>query len=146
MYLKEDLEINKYAQNLLGEVSLINEFSTFDITAKRSYLNHLTNLILQSKPNVDDIEIAIKESKLKNTYTPCVLLKKGLKYVDFKKIIDLPENELNKALILFLNLFKIAYQRRFQEEKNVPNKWWYWDLSDKKNVDKIKTMLGRNSI
>ena len=99
-------------------------------------------MILQSKVKVEDVEIAIESSKLKKTYTPCVLLKKGIKYVNFKRIIDLPENELNKALILFFTLFKIAYQRRFKEEKNTLSKWWYWDLSDEKNIGKIKELLG----
>jgi len=49
----------------------------------------------------------------------------------------LPENELNKTFTLFLSLFKIAYQRRYQEEKNNPDKWWYWDLSDEKKLKLI---------
>lgn len=34
-------------------------------------------------------------------------------------------------------LFKIAYTRRFNEEKNDPYKWWYWDLSDSAKEDLI---------
>lgn len=63
--------------------------------------------------------------------------KGGTKYHNLKKIIDLPDDELDKTLVLLLNLFKLGYYRRFQNEKNNPNKWWYWDLSDKKIVDHI---------
>ena len=67
-----------------------------------------------------------------------MLLEGGeVKYYNLKKIISLPDYELDKTLVLLLHLFKIGYNRRFQQERNNPNKWWYWDLSDDKNVKKI---------
>ena len=52
-------------------------------------------------------------------------------------MINLPENEMIKTFILFMSIFKIAYSRRFKEEMNNINKWWYWDLSDNGNVERI---------
>ena len=52
-------------------------------------------------------------------------------------MINLPENEMGKIFILFMGIFKIAYIRRFKEEMNNINKWWYWDLSDNSNVERI---------
>lgn len=52
-------------------------------------------------------------------------------------MINLPENEMGKIFILFMGIFKIAYSRRFKEEMNNINKWWYWDLSDNSNVERI---------
>ncbi len=134
--------LNKYGQGLLETKNILDSFSTFYLIKKREYLIELIALIAQSKPVDRDIEKAIVESKLKSTYTPCVLLRKGFANHDLKKIADLPENELNKALLLFLGLFKVAYQRRFEMEKNNLDKWWYWDLSIESNVEKIKTNFG----
>lgn len=135
--IEEEILINKYGQGLLSNEILLNKFSTFDLDSKNNFLNKVIYLIMQSKAKDEDINPAIVESNLKPTYTPCVLLSKGVANSNLLKIISLPENELNKAFILLLNLFKIMYQRRFKEEKDNPNKWWYWDLSDEKNIQKI---------
>src|ERR1035437_4745850 len=135
--IEDEILINKYGQGLLSNELLINKFSSFDLDSKNTFLNKIIYLIMQSKAKDEDINPAISESNLKSTYTPCVILRMGVANSNLLKIISLPENELNKAFILLLNLFKIAYQRRFKEEKDNPNKWWYWDLSDEKNIQKI---------
>ena len=43
-----------------------------------------------------------------------------------------------------MSLFRIAYYRRFIEEKNNPYKWWYWDLSDAKNIELALSQDSRN--
>lgn len=133
--------INLYAQGLTSSDILLSTFSTFDLAEKRSYLRGLIGLIQQSKPNADDIEPAITESSLKPTFTPCVLLKKGVESHCLERIAALPEAELNKALLLLLALFKIAYLRRFIAEKNSPSKWWYWDFSDEKNYESVQNQI-----
>jgi hypothetical protein len=137
MTIEEQTLINKYAQDLIGLNDLISPFESMDISQKRDTLNELRFLILQSKPTNQDIDLAIKESGLKATYTPCVLLGKGVEQHNLKKIVLLPESELIKVYALFLSLFKIAYKRRFNEERDNPGKWWYWDLSNEDNVRKI---------
>ncbi|MBN8787902.1 MAG: hypothetical protein J0I84_12495 [Terrimonas sp.] len=131
------ITLNKYGQGLIVPEILADEFSDFGLIEKRNYLKEIIALILQSKPLEKDIQPAILESKLKPTFTPCVLLTKGVANQYLQKIAELPESELNKALLLLLGLFKISYQRRFKEEKNHPDKWWYWDLSDKHKVEMI---------
>lgn len=131
------ITLNKYGQGLIVSEILVYEFSEFGLIEKRNYLREIIALILQSKPFEKDIQSAILESKLKPTFTPCVLLTKGVTNHHLQKIADLPESELNKALLLLLALFKISYQRRFKEEKNHPDKWWYWDLSDEYKVEMI---------
>ncbi|TSJ46565.1 DUF5958 family protein [Fluviicola chungangensis] len=138
MNLEEEILINKYGQGLLNSTELLSNFNTLDLKKKRLFLSDMTFLIMQSKPNYDDIETIISESKLKPTYTPCILLKKGIEYHNLNKIIELPENELDKVFLLFLSAFKIPYQRKFNEEKEDSNKWWYWDLSDEKKVTEIR--------
>ena len=130
MNIENEIIVNKYGQDLLSLQELMNfHYVKISTEAKRMYLNDVINLIIQSKPIIEDIPNAIKNSQLKETYTPCVLLKKGISYSHLSKIIHLPENELEKAAVLLLNLFKIAYKRRYFQEKDKTDKWWYKDLS-----------------
>jgi Family of unknown function (DUF5958) len=137
MKLEEEILINKYGQGLVDSAELLSNFNILDSEKRRAFLNDMTFLIMQSKPSDNDIETVILDSKLKSTYTPCIILRKGVASHNLNKIIDLPENELEKVFLLFLSLFKIPYQRRFIEEKNHPDKWWYWDLSDEHKVEMI---------
>ena len=143
MKLEEEILINKYGQGLIDNIKLLENFIILNTEKKRSFLNDMIFLIMQSKPNDSEIEIVILDSKLKPTYTPCILIKKGIVLNNLNKITALPENELNKVFLLFLSLFKIPYQRRFREEKNHPYKWWYWDLSDEQIVNNILKSLER---
>lgn len=95
---------------------------------------------MQLKPKEEDIEVAITNSGLKPTFTPCVLIRKGIANHNLLKLIELPENELQKSFVLLLNLFKVAYERRFELEKDNPGKWWYWDLSDKEKIEMLMLM------
>lgn len=140
MNIDDEILINKYGQDLIAIGQLQDRFELLNTSKRKVFLSYLVNLILQSRPNPDDIDLAIKVSELKSTYTPCVLLRKGVTNAPLQRIIDLPESEFSKTFVLFLNLFKIAYKRRFDKEKNEPNKWWYWDLSDN---DKIKQIPNR---
>jgi len=135
--IKETIPINKYGQGITSIFPIVDIFENFTNERKRNYLEEIVALIMQSKPKDEDIEPAIKESNLKPTFTPCVLLRNGVETSKLKKIINLPNNELQKSLVLLMALFKMAYQRRFNEEKNNPDKWWYWDLSQPNIEDKI---------
>ncbi|MEZ4919355.1 MAG: DUF5958 family protein [Saprospiraceae bacterium] len=139
--IEDSIPINKYGQGLIDTSPILSLFKQRSVEEKRIYLDLLASLIQQSKPNQNDIEPAIDASQLKVTYTPCVLLRKGVENYRLSKIIALPEYELEKVLILFLSLFKRAYQRRFIAEKNHPNKWWYWDLSDEDNMLAVENMI-----
>lgn len=45
------------------------------------------------------------------------MIQKGINAYQLEKIAHLPENELEKSFILFINIFKIAYERRYILEK-----------------------------
>ncbi|ABQ06677.1 DUF5958 family protein [Flavobacterium johnsoniae] len=137
MELLKEIQVNKFGQNLVEINDLSNVFSLLTLNEKKEFLNDILFLIMQSKPKEEDIENAIKESNLKKTYTPCILIQKGVANHNLKKLLELPENEINKSFILLLHLFKISYSRRFEIEKNDENKWWYWDLSDDEKVKAI---------
>jgi hypothetical protein len=137
MKIEHEILVNKYGQELVNTQQLLNLFGSFDMSSQKVFLSEILFLILQSKPKEEDIEPAIKNSGLKSTYTPCVLLKKGVANHNLEKLVNLPENELTKVFVLLLSLFRIAYKRRFVVEKDNPDKWWYWDLSDETNISKI---------
>lgn len=137
MKIEMEILINKYGQGLIPLIVLQEKFDAYSLCQKRSFLQEMSFLIIQSKPKEEDVDLAIKKEKLKSGYTPCVLLKKGISSYNLERVINLPENEMGKIFILFMGIFKIAYSRRFKEEMNNINKWWYWDLSDNSNVERI---------
>ncbi|WP_314271328.1 DUF5958 family protein [Capnocytophaga sputigena] len=137
MKIEMEILINKYGQGLIPLIVLQEKFDAYSLCQKRSFLQEMSFLIIQSKPKEEDVDLAIKKEKLKSGYTPCVLLKKGISSYNLERVINLPENEMGKIFILFMGIFKIAYIRRFKEEMNNINKWWYWDLSDNSNVERI---------
>jgi len=137
MELQQEILINKYGQGLVTLEEVVHMFNGLEAHQRRSMSIDIINLIVQSKPIDADIDDAIIESGLKRTFTPCVLLKKGVYGHNLQKIIDLPSNELLKAIKLLFSLFRVAYNRRFLAEMNNPDKWWYWDLSDKANLQRI---------
>jgi len=137
MELENVILVNKYGQSVVGIEDLILIFNTFSHEEKKKYLYDLLFFILQAKAQDEDIEPAIESSKLRRTYTPCVIIQKGVGTHNLKRLLNLPENELNKSLILLLSLFKIAYMKRFETEKNDFYKWWYWDLSKDENIEAI---------
>lgn len=137
MKLEDEILVNKFGQGLVAIEQLKEWFGLLEVLKQKEFLKEFLYLIIQSKPKKEDIEPAIIDSRLKSTFTPCVLLKKGLANHDLEKLVNLPENELTKTFVLLLSLFKIAYNRRFTVEKNNPDKWWYWDLSDSEKVEII---------
>ena len=137
MKIEDEILVNKFAQGLVAIEQLTEDFSLLEVFQKKEFLNGFLYLIMQSKPKKEDIEPAMLDSGLKPTFTPCILLKKGVANHDLEKLVNLPENELTKVFVLLLSLFKIAYKRRFAVEKDNPDKWWYWDLSDNEKVEMI---------
>lgn len=138
MSLREEVAINQFGQGSCSIKELTHRFAQLDELEKKQQLYDLTFLLIQSNPLDSDIEQAIIDSSLKPTYTPCVVLKAHRMSVGLSRVISLPYDELDKAYKLLLHLFKIAYLRRFKEEKGAPDKWWYWDLS---NADLVQEIL-----
>ncbi len=145
MKLAEEILINQYGQGIVSIENILKIlFNGLTLDEKRTLLSDILYMIMQSKPEDEDIEVAITASKLKPTYTPCVLLRKGVAMHHLQVIVNLPEPELGKGFILLLSLFKIAYQRRYEAEKQFKGKWWYWDLSDPKNIEKLERAITTN--
>jgi Family of unknown function (DUF5958) len=138
MKIEDQILLNKFGQGLLSADDVIAIFDSIDIEDKKAFFSDLIDLIIQSKATDEDVEPAIRFSGLKHTFTPCILLLRGgTTSHNLAKIADLPLNEAKKSFVLLVHLFRLAYQRRFHHEKNDPNKWWYWDMSDDEVVEKI---------
>lgn len=137
MNFKAEYLINRYGQNMVSYNEVLSFFNHLDQDEQNAFFYLLLNLIVQSECTQEDVPLAIEENNLKPTYTPCVLLMKSVKIFNLKKIINLPDSEHQKVLLLLLGLFKQGYKRRFEQERNSPTKWWYWDFRE---PDKIKAL------
>jgi hypothetical protein len=107
-----ELHLNKIAQGLISIQSGVDWFNSFDLNEKNEVLESLSYILMQSHPTIGEIADGIEKSKLKPTYTPCVLmLKKPFKEA-IAKIRNIPENEWERTFILWLSIFSIADKRR----------------------------------
>lgn len=138
--INNDIIINQFGQNLSTITEVINYYNSLDEFNKEDFINKLLYFIIQLKPNNEMINDAIKFSGLKETFTPSVLIKKGVDFNNLNKITNLPANEFQKSLSLLLSLYFIAYQKEYSSEHFIPNKWWLSDLSNIENLIKIKTL------
>jgi hypothetical protein len=50
--------------------------------------------------------------------------------IGIPKVLALPNDELSKAYVLLMYVFKRACLRRYLVERGTSGKWWYADLSD----------------
>ncbi|MGV3604456.1 MAG: DUF5958 family protein [Dyadobacter fermentans] len=146
MTLEEQITVNQFAQSVRTSDDLLNRFSKFTADDKKTFLIELSFLIMQSKPIDEDVESAIDESRLKPTFTPCILLRTHRLVIGIPKVITLPQDELSKAYLLLLHLFKRAYLRRYEVEKGPNGKWWYADLSDPEFVQSLLTHESTNPL
>lgn len=140
--LEDQIALNQFAQSLRTTDDLLNRFSGLTLEGKRFFLLQFSGMIQQSKPVDSDIELAIEESRLKPTFTPSVLLRTHRLKIGIPKILALPGDELNKAYVLLLYIFKRSYLRRHLVEKGTPSKWWYADLSEEAFVNSL--LAGRS--
>lgn len=108
----EEIIINAFVQNQQPFEKVLYWFDSLDIKKQREIV-FLTNFYLQqSHPSNELIEKAIELIPLKPTVTPIVLLKTQNLKIALQKIITLPDNEMRKAFISLITLFKITYTYR----------------------------------
>lgn len=85
-----------------------------------------------------DISEAIQKSRLKMTYTPCVLLKKNDYRVQMSKVLKLPKTEYLKIFHLLIWIARITDERRRKTLcKQKCSHWWHQDLSDDRVIKKL---------
>ena len=106
MTIKILIKLNQIAQNILSYEEGSEWFNKKSLHFQKEILQQLSNMIFQSHPSHQIVMQAIKESKLKPTFTPCVLLAKNNLSTQLAKIIDLPASEYYKAYKVLISLLR----------------------------------------
>lgn len=142
MNVDENIKLIQFSQNLITIKELGKDFISKDIQSKKEYLRQLIFLLVQIHPKQEDIDKAIDLTGMKRTYTPFVMIKKGISQSSLDAMINLPDHEVDKVFYLFAALYKVAYEREKNKINNQDNpyKWWFSDLSDEEVREKIKRL------
>jgi len=107
-----DILINSFAQDKLELEKLVVWFDSLDLDDKRKTI-HLSRMYLeQSHPTQELLKIAIEQIPLKQTMTPIVLLKTKSLKIALNKIVELPDEEMKKAFISLVSIFKTSDTKR----------------------------------
>jgi hypothetical protein len=126
MRLSDILNLHDQMQGYKNKTQVMKWFKTLDNKKKLEVLRTLFNFAIQANANLNDIKTAIEKSGLKQTYTPCVLLKKEHLPAQISKILKLPACEHEKIFILAVELLRIADNRRQKEVcKGKCTHWWH---------------------
>jgi hypothetical protein len=107
-----ELKINKIAQDFLPLVEGLAWYDEADSDLRNKIMRALDLCIFQSHPTKEDIEKGIKKSGLKETYSPCVLVRKKPFNEARQKVLNMPKLDQRRGFILFLSIFGVADKRR----------------------------------
>jgi hypothetical protein len=139
----EEILLNQLAQGIVSDLEGDAWFQAQSEDGKRRLLLGLNAFILQASPRPEDAVVAISESRLKQTLTPCILIVKPDLKVQLAKLARLPESELPQVFGLLIKLLAVADSRRRREKPlDLVNHWWHRDLNDPKVVNDIKQTKG----
>ena len=111
-----ELHLNQIAQGHITIKKGIDWFNSHDLNEKKEIIQTLSEILTQAHPTNNEIENGIEISKLKPTYTPCVLMAEKQFNEAVATIRNLPENELGKTFELWISIFSIADKRRRNTE------------------------------
>ena len=139
MNLADEIAINQIQQELISQQDAKNWFLSFPTEAQKEILQRLSYMALQAGAREADVSLAIAKSKLRPTYTPCVLLSQGRLKEQMAKLLKLPASEFIKAFFLLISLLAIADARRYSKYcQDGCSHWWHRDLSDRHVLDEIR--------
>ena len=139
MNLADEITINQIKQELISQEDAKNWFLSFSTEAQQEILQRLSYMTLQAGAREEDVSLAIAKSKLRPTYTPCVLLSKERLKEQMAKLLKLPPSEFIKAFFLLISLLAIADARRYCKYcQDGCSHWWHRDLSERKILDEIR--------
>jgi len=113
---EHQLQINEIVQGIIKLEAGLSWFSSKEEDEQRDIMRSFSSILLQSHPRLLEIEEGIVLSKLKPTFTPCVLVSKIPFPEACSKILGLPRSEREKAFVLWLSIFKVADTRRRNTE------------------------------
>ncbi|QMW00662.1 DUF5958 family protein [Spirosoma foliorum] len=138
MSIEEEITIYQFGHGVYSVSDILEQFRQLNEGEKRMRLYEIYSLIQQSNPADTDIEQAIASSSLDPTNESCTTLKTQR----FQPhMVFLPDGESEKIAELLLHVFKLAYQRSYELEKENPREWWYADFS---KPDIVQATLARH--
>jgi len=106
------LFINRLAQGIIPISQGLSWFSGLGEEERSKVMSDLNLCIHQSHPTKIDIEIGIKNSELKDTYSPCVLIRKKPFNLVRQKVLNFTDLDQERAFELFIHVFSVADTRR----------------------------------
>ncbi|WP_200978304.1 DUF5958 family protein [Echinicola sp. 20G] len=117
--------INKYAQNKLNDSEILDWFSQFDLSGQKEIRDKLIMFVYHAHPSDDLIYKAIQTAPIKETMTPVVLFKTQSFKIAINRILELPDSELRKSIIILLSIFKMAdtYRRETECRNGCGHEW-----------------------
>lgn len=107
-----ELKINKLAQELIPLEEGLAWYDEADSESRNKIMKALDLCIFQSHPTKEDIEKGIEKSGLKETYSPCVLIRKKPLNEARQKVLNMPSLDKRRGFVLFLSIFGVADKRR----------------------------------
>ncbi|MEG3858458.1 DUF5958 family protein [Microcoleus sp. herbarium12] len=139
MNLNDEITINQIQQELMSQEDATNWLLSFSTQGQQEILQRLSYMTIQAGAREEDVSLAITKSKLRATYTPCVLLRRGRLKEQMAKLLKLPSSESIKTFFLSISLLAIADARRYDKYcQDGCSHWWHRDFSDRKVVDEIR--------
>lgn len=139
MTIDEEILVNRLAQGIAALQEGQSWFESQSVEQRRDILRGISFMIAQASPRPDDAEVAIRNSGLKATFTPCVLLTRGEIRTQLGKIASLPEHELTKAFPLLISLLGVSDERRRTSKPlDLGTHWWHRDLRDPEVIEAIR--------
>lgn len=109
---ERELKINAIAQGILSLDEGLKWFDGESAASRADIMRSLDLCVFQSHPSIDDIEMGIKKSGLKESYSPCVLIRNKPFNQVRQKILSMPEVDLRRSFILLISVFSVADSRR----------------------------------
>jgi hypothetical protein len=145
--LERDVYLNQCAQGVVKRDESLRWFSGLARNEKRSVLERLVYFVAQAGAVGRHVSLAVRESGLKPTFTPCILLaasgeadpegSRSLRAAT-SKLLSLPEQEAPKSFQLLLQLLRTATDERAARGLAAPERhWWELDLRDEEEVRRI---------
>ena len=139
--IDEMIALNQMAQGLWTRREREEWFAGLDVQRQRDVLNWAVEMAKQARASELDVSIAVKESGLKPTYTPCVMLSRPPIKSQYFRVLELPQEEWQKLLAILIALFAVANRRRLRKyPENKERHWWNWDLSDPEVLARIREL------
>jgi hypothetical protein len=107
-----EIAINKIAQGIIPIEEGMDWFASASEEFKSEIMRTLGLCMFQSHPNEADIENGIVKSELKETYSPCVLIRKKPFNEVLQKVLNMSGLDQMRSFKLLVTVFSVADERR----------------------------------